>query len=172
MGKGGEQMQENKTLTILKDAILLERRGRVLYELVSDYSKDSSVKDFFIHMAQEEKYHEQILAEQYKNYIKNNVFSREKKLAQPTPTQNILSIETMKKISAASYEASAISAAISMEQSAVKFYSDSAESAEGMEEKELYQWLSNWEQTHLDYLISLDEQLKEQIWYDNKFWPM
>jgi rubrerythrin len=58
-----------------------------------------------------------------------------------------------------------------MEKKAIAVYSERAESATDQSEKELYQWLSNWEKDHLQILAQLDKELMEQIWYDNSFWP-
>jgi len=75
------------------------------------------------------------------------------------------------KINAASFEAAAIGAAISMEERAVKIYSDRAKSATDPEEKNLYEWLSEWEGEHLTQLLEIDRTLTENIWHDNNFWP-
>ncbi|MFH2218344.1 MAG: ferritin family protein [Pseudomonadota bacterium] len=74
------------------------------------------------------------------------------------------------KIAAAGYEAAAISAAISMEERAVKLYSESAKAAEDPEAEALFNWLSGWEREHLNALLDIDKALREKIWFDNKFW--
>jgi rubrerythrin len=76
-----------------------------------------------------------------------------------------------KKISAAGFEAAAIAAAIDMEKRAIEIYSKQAERTDDPNERELYQWLADWEKTHLKILNKLDEDLKEKIWFDNQFWP-
>jgi hypothetical protein len=38
-------------------------------------------------------------------------------------------------------------------------------------EKEAYQMLADWESGHHRLLHRLNEDLKEQIWNDNSFWP-
>lgn len=80
--------------------------------------------------------------------------------------------ETLKnKINAASFEATAITAAISFEQKAVKMYAQRAEQADNPEEKKMYTWLSTWEKTHLKKLEALEKSLIEDVWNDNRFWP-
>ncbi|MFH1993288.1 MAG: ferritin family protein [Pseudomonadota bacterium] len=74
-------------------------------------------------------------------------------------------------MSAAGFEAAAISAAIAMEERAVKLYSESAETTADPEAKALYEWLARWEREHLNFLLDLDKAIKEKIWFDNKFWP-
>ena len=83
----------------------------------------------------------------------------------------ILTDEIKKEISAASFEASAISAAMDFETRAVKIYSDRANEATDPTEKEAYKMLADWESGHHKLLNQLNEDLKEQIWNDNSFWP-
>jgi len=83
----------------------------------------------------------------------------------------ILTKKLKNEISAASFEAAAISAAIDMENNAIKIYSDRASLATDKNEKDLFNWLANWEKTHHEILIHIDNELKESVWYDNQFWP-
>jgi rubrerythrin len=83
----------------------------------------------------------------------------------------ILSQDLKDKINAAGFEATAITAAIGFEQKAAKLYGDRAETTTDLEEKKLYQWLSDWEQTHLKKLLTLQDDLNQRIWEDNSFWP-
>jgi rubrerythrin len=50
-------------------------------------------------------------------------------------------------------------------------YSSRAKEATDENEKEMYQMLADWEKTHHTLLHRLNEDLKEQIWNDNQFWP-
>ncbi len=64
-------MREDKTIEILKSAILLEKRGRAFYSKIAGQTSGKSVKEFFEMMADEEIKHVEILAEQFKAYQKN-----------------------------------------------------------------------------------------------------
>jgi rubrerythrin len=83
----------------------------------------------------------------------------------------ILSDEIKKQINAASFEAAAISAAMDFETRAVQIYSERALSATDQNEKDMYQMLADWEKGHHFWLHKINEDLKEQVWYDNNFWP-
>jgi len=61
---------------------------------------------------------------------------------------------------------------MAMEDNAVSYYSRRANLADGHLERDLFEWLANWEKTHLQFLTDLDKALQESVWYDNKFWPM
>ena len=79
--------------------------------------------------------------------------------------------EIKEKISAAGFEAAAISAGIAMEERAINLYSESAQSASDPEARAMYEWLATWEREHLNMLMDIDKSLLEKIWFDNKFWP-
>lgn len=166
-------MTQTSSLEILKQAIILEKRGYAFYHKVAKHAEDEAVKLFFESMAQEELGHINILNDQFKAYNEKGAFrsdsfdeSEEINLA-----LSILNSEIKEKISEASFEAAAISAAISMEQRAVEIYSRQSEKATDPEEKKLYLWLANWEQLHLKVLMEIDRALLDQVWGDNNFWP-
>jgi rubrerythrin len=155
----GRKMAEDKTTRILKNAILLEKRGQAFYQKVAQQTSGSAVKRFFEMLADEEENHIQTLAEQFGSDHPSDIATE------------VLSQEIKAEISAADYEAAAISAAMSMEKSAIKLYSDRAVDATDPAEKKLYQWLADWENRHLSFLADIDRELTENIWYDQSFWP-
>lgn len=167
-------MTETKTTEILKMAILMEHRGKAFYKKVAEQTDNDEVRNIFSIMADEEQIHIDFLSEQFSYYQKNNKLNPEKlslSKADDSIANTVLSDDLKKKLSASGYEAAAIAAAIDMEKKAITVYSERAESATDQSEKELYQWLSNWEKDHLQILAQLDKELMEQIWYDNSFWP-
>ncbi|MDA3912232.1 MAG: ferritin family protein [Bacteroidales bacterium] len=163
----------NKTLDILKQAILLERRGKAFYNQVAKQTDNPDVQNIFEIMAKEEVLHEKFLSDQYKAYEKDGKFAN---LELPNEDNDgianmVLSKDMKKSIEAAGFEAAAISAAIDMETKAIKVYADQAQAATDSKEKALYEWLSDWEKTHHRILHELDEDLKQRVWNDNQFWP-
>ena len=162
-----------KTIDILKEAILLEKRGRTFYRTVAEQSHNSAVKEFFETMADEEAHHIRILENQFAAYSRNQQFlplsSAEKEHAQAA--QMVLDENLRRQIAAADFEAAAISAAMLMEERAIALYSERAGSAQDPAEEALYLWLADWEQGHLSFLARLDQEIKETIWNDRQFWP-
>ncbi|MBN1983820.1 MAG: ferritin family protein [Chitinivibrionales bacterium] len=167
-------MAQDKRVEILKKALFLERRGRAFYETVANQAQGATVKRFFAMMAAEETSHIEALTTHFKSVSETSQFKAMKYT--PKTDQDVaaavLTKSIRKEISAAGYEAAAISAAMSMEQAAVILYAEQAAKATDAEEKRLYEWLASWERTHLDFLATIDNELREEIWYDNKFWPM
>jgi rubrerythrin len=166
-------MENSKTVEILKMAILMEKKGHALYRTVAEHTQVPEVANIFELMAKEEELHAEYLTRQLTAFGKGQTLD---KLLLPGGDANsianlILSKDLQKKINAAGFEAAAISAAIDMESNAIRFYGERASSATDPNEKELFAWLADWEKGHHKMLQQLDQELREEIWYDNNFWP-
>ena len=124
-------------------------------------------------IAAEEDEHINYLSKQFAHYNKNNEFLKADVAENPdnSAVMEILSEEVKKQVNAASYEAAAISAAMDFETRSIQVYSERAQAATDPQEKELYQMLAEWEKGHHYWLHKINEELKEQIWFDNNFWP-
>jgi len=166
-------MSDDQATEILKNAILLEKRGQSFYSKIAEQASGRAVKEFFEMMADEEVKHVNILSEQFKAYRQNKKFDPGEYDGNYTGSidPGVLTKELKNEMSAADYEAAAISAAMAMEKNAIKLYSERAAEAEDPNEKALYQWLADWEKQHLYFLSDIDKELTERIWYDNSFWP-
>ncbi len=165
-------MAEAKTLEILKKAILLEQQGMNFYGRIAEQTKSDSVRNIFTIMAEEEKKHREALSAQFQRYQKEGSFSFEGSLGSPNEfADKVLSDKIKSEIDAAAYEAASISAAIGMEKQAIELYSSRAEDADDPEEKKLYEELASWEKTHVTFLNNIYNDLLEDAWYDNNFWP-
>lgn len=159
---------------ILKEAILLEKRGKAFYSNVAAQTKSAAVKKVFNMMAEEEDEHIKFLSKQFRAYNQDHKFVKPEDHTDDSNEEiamQVLSKEIKKEISAAGFEAAAISAAMDFETRAVKIYSDRANEATDPMEKETYKMLAEWESGHHKLLHRLNEDLKEQIWNDNSFWP-
>jgi rubrerythrin len=162
-----------KRLDIIKEAILLEHKGRALYESVAETTKIEGVKELFKMLVREEEKHIELLTKQYSRILKGKApDASDLEGGDATVTATIISDEVAKEVHGAGYEAAVISAALEFEKNAINFYSKQAEKAESECERKLYRWLVRWEKTHMMMLAKLDNEIKEQIWYDNQFWPL
>ena len=158
---------------VLKEAILLERRGKAFYATAAKQTESEAARKIFEMMAAEEDEHINFLSKQFAYYEKNKAFMKVDEVADADDTtiMEILSEEIKTQVNAAGYEAAAISAAMDFETRAVQIYSDRATAATDANEKEMYQMLADWEKGHHFWLHKINEDLKEQVWYDNNFWP-
>ena len=165
-------MNDTKVIDILKEAILLERKGKAFYTQAARNSESKSTTKIFEMMAEEEDEHIEFLTKQFKSYVENHEFlTVGGHHEEDDSTTEILTEQIKKEINAASFEAAAISAAIDFENRAIAIYSGRAKEATDSKEKEMYQMLADWESGHHHLLHKLNEDLKEQIWNDNNFWP-
>ncbi len=159
---------------ILKQAIIMEHRGKSLYEQVAAQTTNEDVRKIFQVMADEEQTHIDFLQKQLKHYGESGRFDRnelEKAPGHDAIANTILTDEMVQDISGSGFESAAISAAIDMETKSVEAYSKRAAETSDPNEKELFEWLANWEKGHHKLLVDLNKQLTEKIWYDNNFWP-
>jgi rubrerythrin len=166
--------QSDQVIDILKQAIIMEHRGKALYTQVAEQTKCADVEKIFRIMADEEQMHIDFLQKQFANYKKTGSFDRndfETGDAGEQVVDLILTDRIRKDISGAGFEAAAISAAIDMETKSIEAYSARAGEASDPNEKALYDWLANWEKGHHKMLLELNRQLTEKVWYDNNFWP-
>jgi rubrerythrin len=166
-------MSESDPLDILKSAILLEKRGHAFYQKVADSSESESVKEFFEMMAAEEVKHIQVLSDQYKSYQETGKFSPGNLRRGETEgvAATVLTESLKSQISGAGFEAAAVAAAMSMEERAIRLYSERAKESGDTEEKALYRWLADWETDHLHILSEIDRDITEKAWTDSGFWP-
>lgn len=153
---------------------MLEQRGRAFYSNIAAQTQSEAVKRIFTMIAEEEEQHIRFLSDQYRHYQKHSFFMDITLQAGTAPDEvarKVLSEEMKSQINAASFEAAAISASMDFEAKAVELYSSRAESAVDPNEKELYRMLADWERGHHKWLMRIDKDLREQVWYDNNFWP-
>ena len=158
---------------ILKTALLIEHRGKAFYTTAARETRSETVRKFFAMMAEEETRHIEFLSRQFAEFEKCGKFAKNAVAnpAEDSETAMILSERIKNEISAAGFEAAAISAAIDFENRSINIYQGRANSATDPNEKEMYQMLADWERTHFHMLHKIDEDLKERIWQDNNFWP-
>ncbi len=166
-------MNENRILDILKNALLLEDRGRAFYKKAKEESKVEEAKKVFELMENEEERHVNFLKKQFERFLKENIFIQTKDFSIDfKPIEEKIFDALKEKINITDYESMAIYIAITFEKEAVNFYDSKVNESQDENEKNVFKFLRDWEKTHVDFLSKIDEKLKEKIWFDNKFWPI
>lgn len=155
---------------VLKGAILLEERGRAFYTHAAGEAKSPGVREVFALLAEEEEKHKQYLARLLGEYLRSGQI-RPGSGAPLEMSAAVLTEEVRKTVEAAEFEAAAIYAGMALEEKAIAFYMEKAKQAPP-ELAQIYQGLARWEQTHLELLMALDEELRKRIWYERSFWPL
>ncbi|MGD9098173.1 MAG: ferritin family protein [Desulfobacterales bacterium] len=166
-------MDSEKAVDILKQALLIEKKGRAFYRQVAGTAQHPEVKQFFETMAEEEVRHIEILSDQFRAYHENRRFAslNYDSDAGKSAVDNVLTQDLVAAMQAADFEAAAVSAAVAMEKNAIKLYGARAAEATDPEEKALYEWLTQWEKSHLSFLAELESELTQKVWFDQNFWP-
>ena len=83
-------MTENRSLDILKNAILLEKQGKAFYRTAASQSTHADVKAFFENMAAEEVEHVKILSDQFKTFKETGKFKASDTSKMGTISRNVL----------------------------------------------------------------------------------
>ncbi len=166
-------MDSEKAVDILKQALLIEKKGNAFYRQVAGTAQHPEVKQFFETMAAEEVRHIEILSDQFKAYHENRRFAslNYETDAGKSAVADVLTQDLVAAMQAADFEAAAVSAAVAMEKNAIKLYGARAAEATDPEEKALYEWLARWEKSHLSFLAELESELTQKVWFDQNFWP-
>lgn len=166
-------MEKTQAMEALKGALLLEMKGKAFYEQTARQTNSAGLRRIFETMAVEESGHIEVLSKQMRSLGKSGIFEPVKSGSKAENfSDQVINEQIRREITASGYEAAAISAAMALEDRAVRFYQDRATATADVMEKEIYQWLADWEKSHLNLLTALDRQLMETIWYDNQFWPL
>lgn len=161
-----------EAIEAIKGAILLERRGRAFYSKVASATRSEGVREVFSSMAEEEKRHEEALSLHYSSLVRDGVLAAVTTLGQASDISGeVMTRKVRSEIDAAGFEAAAISAAMTMEAAAEKYYREKASEAGSGSAKDLFNWLADWEHGHLETLAMMDRALMEDIWFENGFWP-
>lgn len=171
INSNGGNMSTQRALEIIRQALLLEKRGKSFYSKVAEHTQHSAVRAFFSNMAEEEQVHIDLLLKHYKSLKDVGSFVAGVSEDPLKTAGEVINHDIIMQITGADYESAAISAAINMEERAIKVYSERAESATDAEEKKLYSWLAEWERSHLHQLLEIDRIVTERIWADNSYWP-
>ena len=105
-------MSDTNPVDILKQALLLEMRGRSFYTKVAQQTQEGPVREFFEMMAEEEKQHVNELSRQYKAYQADGRFIDTEEVSGKDAVANrVLTDQLKQRVTAASFEAAAVSAA-------------------------------------------------------------
>lgn len=162
-------MDGNDSVDLLKGAILLERRGRALYEGAARQASAEPVRLLFETLAQEESKHQAWLESLF---VQSSVEGAATGFSIPAETASHPAIGSAlaAEIASAGFESAVVSAAVGLEQAAIAFYEEAA-ARSGGGAAELFTRLADWERTHLELLTSLDRQIRERAWFESGFWP-
>jgi rubrerythrin len=158
----------------LKLAMQAESDGHYFYMMAAAKITDGKGKEVLESLAKDEIDHFDFLKAQYKSFSETGKPETKIKLVKPkglAGNMPIFSDDFKKRLGEAHYEMSALSVGAQLELNSMNFYRAQAEKAGDPIVKAFFGELADWESTHYHMLINQQEQIKEDYWFQNKFYP-
>lgn len=168
-------MNEERLQHILEKALQAERDGFALYSMAAERAEDPGAREMFERLAQDEQHHHEALQKQYVSLHGGNGWRVDVPMEMPGDDLDLGAVFSegfRERIEGKHVEASALSIGLLLERNAIAFYSKLAEEAETEALKVFFRQLADWEDTHYQLLLKLDEDLKEDYWTKNRFAPL
>ena len=165
---------KSQLVDAIKNALMVEIKGQQLYSHAATQTQDPSAKVLFEMLANDEEQHVNILKKQYDSLLKDGKFDLES--VHPAEvdhgSQDIVSDEFKKTIKRGDFEMAVIGIGCDLEAKAIAFYEKNAAESEDPQLKQLFTWLVEWEEGHLDQLKELENRYQDAYWADQGFSPM
>lgn len=165
-------MDSDRTMEVLKGAIILERSGIALYSGLASGTADQALARLFGRLAEEEEIHRAWLE---RIFVEVSSEGTDTGFSAALPRRDrvldgILTEGISSGIASASFESAAVAAARALEERAVAYYAQGAADAGDPAEAGFYRMLSEWEEEHLEALAGLERSLHENAMRDGSLW--
>jgi len=169
-----EEQKKQDMIRIIKDAVMVEVKGQQLYTHAANQADDPAAKAMFEMLARDEDDHVRILTNQYKSLMAEGKLD----LATVHPaevdhgSQDVVTDAFKRSIKRGKFEMAVISIGCDLENKAIAYYTEHAEKTEDPDLKQLFTWLKEWEDGHLEQLLELEKIYQDAYWADQGFSPM
>lgn len=167
-------MKKEAMIKAIKDALMVEVKGQQLYNHAAKETKDAAARAMFEMLARDEDDHVNILTVQYKSLLKDGKIDLN--AIDPAEvdhgSQNVVNDEFKKSIKRGNFEMAIISIGCDLENKAITYYREQAAKTEDADLKQLFTWLAEWEDGHLEQLLELEKIYQDAYWADQGFSPM
>ena len=178
-GTGGgyltaDDVKKTAMMEVLKEALFAEVKGQQLYAHAASTTTDPAVKAIFKSLAKDEEAHVQVLKAQAKSLFEGGTFD----LGAMSPTEvgggshTIIDDDFKKSLQRGTFEMAVIGIGCDLEKKAIAYYSEHAEKTDDPDLKQLFTWLSKWEEGHLSQLLDLEKFYKDAYWAEQGFMQM
>ena len=158
----------------IKDAVMVEVKGQQLYHHAAEKADDVAAKKMFEMLAQDEDDHVRILMNQYKSLVEAGKLDLDD--VHPAEvdhgSQTVITDDFKKAVQRGKFEMAVISIGCDLERKAISYYKEHAEKTDNPELKQLFTWLVEWEDGHLEQLLELEKIYQDAYWADQGFSPM
>lgn len=165
----------DKTIELLKLAIMAEQDGYHHYMTASAITSDKKAREVFKALARDEELHRNTLLDGIAAYGRDKKWNFAKidgksKVSSAGPSP-IFSLEFVKRIKDKHYEMSALSIGILLEQNSIDFYTKMKSKTRNAKLKTLLSVLTTWEKKHLEALVKQQKLFMNAYWEEARFQP-
>jgi rubrerythrin len=160
---------DNKELSIFKTAIINEIEGEKFYREASQRTKDSDTANSFLHLADEEKHHQDMLRDMLGQIAKDQHVVLDG-IIQGSPSPQIFAAFKSGDLEDA-LEISVFHIGILIEKASLDYYRQAAQSTTIESARSLYEYLADWEMHHLDEMEKIYDFITETWWDKQSYSP-
>lgn len=169
MNEAKDQIHE-----ILRKAYQIEVDGYTFYSMAAERASKPAVQELFDKLAHDEVQHKAYLKNVMTTYDERGVEAFSIRRRDPDLqafTATIFTERFKEQARGADFELGVLSIGMTLESNAISYFSSAAEAATDQEVREFYQFLTEWEQQHLEALKSLYDGVRQDFWAEGGFSP-
>jgi len=159
----------NNELSIIKTAIINEMEGEKFYREAAQRTKNSDTANSFLHLAEEEKRHQDMLRDMADQIAKGQNVILDG-ILQGVPSPQIFSAVKSGDLEDA-LEISVFHIGILIEKASMDFYRQAAQTTSIESARSLYEHLADWERHHLDEMENVYDFITEAWWDKQSYSP-
>jgi len=169
-----EDAKTQAMIQAVKDAVMVEIKGKELYSHAVTQTKDPAARALFEVLAKDEEDHVRILQIQYRSLMEAGKLN----LSDVHPAEVdhgshvVIDDQFKRSLKRGTFEMAVIGIGCDLEKKAIAYYKEHAEKAEDPDLKQLFTWLTEWEDGHLKQLLELEKYYQDAYWADQGFSPM
>ncbi len=168
------EQKKEQMIKIIKDAVMVEVKGQQLYNHAATEAKDPAARAMFEMLAKDEDDHVRILMTQYKSLMSDGKLNLDE--VHPAEVDHgaatVVTDDFKKSVQRGNFEMAIISIGCDLENKAIAYYKEHAAKTEDPDLKQLFTWLMEWEDGHLEQLLELEKIYQDAYWSDQGFSPM
>ncbi|MCB1182188.1 ferritin family protein [bacterium] len=166
--------KQQQMIKVIKDAVMVEVKGQQLYSHAASEATDPAAKAMFEMLARDEDDHVRILMTQYKSLMEAGKLNLDDvhPAAVDHGSADVITDDFKKAVKRGKFEMAVISIGCDLENKAIAYYKENAAKTDDPDLKQLFTWLVEWEDGHLEQLLELEKIYQDAYWADQGFAPM
>ena len=169
-----EETKKQQMIEAIKTALMVEIKGQQLYSHAVTQTDDPAARAMFEALSRDEEDHVRILKAQYKSLMEDGKID----LTAVHPAEvdhgshHVIDDAFKRSLKRGTFEMAVIGIGCDLENKAISYYKEQAQRAGDPDLKQLFTWLAEWEDGHLEQLLELEKFYQDGYWADQGFSPM